>query len=272
MIEQSVIKAMRDDGKGYGEIAKELNVTKAMIVYYCHKWDLKGPRKSIYSDGIATMKWLKLAGLEYISGEVNTKANVVVKNLQCGHVYQINVRTVYQKAKGYEGITLHCPVCEENARKQKEEAEVFKRYQREWAYEHKPVRARQIQITTCKRCGGAFIGTSKYCSKECMNRAQNSRKEAARRIREKEQMIDKDISLERLYERDNGKCYMCGIKCNWDDKTITENGTIVVGPTYPTIEHVVPLSKGGNHSWDNVKLACFMCNTKKSDKTYPLVS
>lgn len=32
------------------------------------------------------------------------------------------------------------------------------------------------------------------------------------------------------------------------------------GPDYPTIDHVIPLSKGGSHTWDNVKVACGECN------------
>lgn len=34
-----------------------------------------------------------------------------------------------------------------------------------------------------------------------------------------------------------------------------------------TIDHVVPLSKGGKHEWTNVVTACSTCNNKKGDKT-----
>ena len=37
----------------------------------------------------------------------------------------------------------------------------------------------------------------------------------------------------------------------------------IVGKKYPSIDHVIPLSKGGTHSWDNVKLAHFSCNSAK---------
>ena len=34
-----------------------------------------------------------------------------------------------------------------------------------------------------------------------------------------------------------------------------------------TFDHVVPLSRGGTDSVDNLALACFHCNRRKSDKT-----
>jgi 5-methylcytosine-specific restriction endonuclease McrA len=28
----------------------------------------------------------------------------------------------------------------------------------------------------------------------------------------------------------------------------------------PTLDHIVPLSKGGSHTYDNLQCACFRCN------------
>ena len=36
---------------------------------------------------------------------------------------------------------------------------------------------------------------------------------------------------------------------------------------YPTVDHIVPLSKGGTHTWNNVQLAHMACNSGKCDKT-----
>ena len=36
-----------------------------------------------------------------------------------------------------------------------------------------------------------------------------------------------------------------------------------------TIDHVVPKSKGGGHSWDNVVSACKTCNHRKGGKSLP---
>jgi 5-methylcytosine-specific restriction endonuclease McrA len=34
-----------------------------------------------------------------------------------------------------------------------------------------------------------------------------------------------------------------------------------------TLDHVIPTSKGGKHSWDNVVTACEWCNNRKGDRT-----
>jgi 5-methylcytosine-specific restriction endonuclease McrA len=34
-----------------------------------------------------------------------------------------------------------------------------------------------------------------------------------------------------------------------------------------TIDHVIPKSKGGDDSWDNLVAACLPCNNKKGDRT-----
>lgn len=51
-----------------------------------------------------------------------------------------------------------------------------------------------------------------------------------------------------LVKRDGGLCQYCGKKGS-------------------TIDHVVPRSKGGQHVWENVALACARCNGKKADST-----
>ena len=85
------------------------------------------------------------------------------------------------------------------------------------------------------------------------------------------QIIDKDINITRLYKRDGGRCYLCGCECDWNDHKVSKTGYEYPGDRYPTIEHMVPISRGGLHSWNNVRLACFKCNTDKSNRMFPFV-
>ena len=78
-------------------------------------------------------------------------------------------------------------------------------------------------------------------------------------------MVDKDITLKEVARRDNDICYLCGHPVDWNDCS-NDNGVFLVGPNYPSVEHVIPIAKGGKHAWDNVRLAHCYCNTLKSDK------
>jgi len=51
-----------------------------------------------------------------------------------------------------------------------------------------------------------------------------------------------------VFARDGGRCAYCGA-------------------TAASIDHVVPRSRGGRHSWDNVVAACHRCNRIKADRT-----
>jgi 5-methylcytosine-specific restriction endonuclease McrA len=132
----------------------------------------------------------------------------------------------------------------------------------------------KIVSRKCVVCGSRFdvnyrLG-NKTCSKRCSleNERIVRKKNGANRRHDKRISRDKridNITLKKLYRRDEGKCYLCGGVCNWNDWRVSDNGNKYPGDTYPTIEHVVPISKGGFDSWDNVRLACWKCNLEKSD-------
>ncbi|MBI3590099.1 MAG: HNH endonuclease [Candidatus Melainabacteria bacterium] len=62
----------------------------------------------------------------------------------------------------------------------------------------------------------------------------------------------KEIPLTRrnLMYRDHYKCQYCSVKTN-----------------DLTIDHVIPRSRGGSDSWENVVACCQKCNVKKGDRT-----
>ena len=119
-------------------------------------------------------------------------------------------------------------------------------------------------VRTCAVCGGKTT-RPKYCSDMCAKKASNKRRELIRRKKISTAMVDNDITVRGLYLRDGGRCYLCGGLCDWTDFTEID-GTIICGNRYPSIDHVMPLSKGGLHSWDNVKLAHRICNSLKKDQ------
>ena len=113
----------------------------------------------------------------------------------------------------------------------------------------------------CPVCG-TITDNPKYCSDKCRKRANYIIQNTRRRAKIKNALIDEDITLFRLFERDNGRCHICGGRCDWEDRG-EKNGRFYPGGNYPTIDHVTPLAKGGKHSWNNVKLAHHSCNSAK---------
>lgn len=72
---------------------------------------------------------------------------------------------------------------------------------------------------------------------------------------------DDTVTLKRVREKFSDICQICGQPV---DDTDIENGHIK--RMYPTVDHIIPLSQGGTHTWDNVQLAHMSCNAGKCDK------
>lgn len=113
----------------------------------------------------------------------------------------------------------------------------------------------------CPVCGKP-TNKPKFCSEECRKKANYTIQNVRRRAKVHGAMVDSDITLHDLFIRDNGRCHICGGVCDWNNYEYT-NGRFIAGKNYPTIDHVRPLAKGGAHSWDNIKLAHFGCNSAK---------
>ena len=119
----------------------------------------------------------------------------------------------------------------------------------------------------CKGCGTPFVdvwlGTSSasYCSPKCATRTIRQQRKARKRGAVQS---DRGIHWTTVAARDGMACHICGDVCDPEDKT-TVNGNHRNGLTYPTVDHVWPLARGGTDTWDNVKLAHAWCNSAKSD-------
>lgn len=123
-----------------------------------------------------------------------------------------------------------------------------------------------IITKVCVVCGKQFTTTrlsKKYCSVKCNSKLKHIKND--KRIY-RNGKPDLSITLSKLYERDKGICQECGIVCDWHDIDTRDDGTLVAGDSYPSIDHIVPIAKGGLHQWDNVQLLCRHCNSVKRDR------
>lgn len=60
------------------------------------------------------------------------------------------------------------------------------------------------------------------------------------------------FTRQNVYDRDGGKCMYCG-------EHVSRNKF--------TFDHVIPKSRGGKTTWQNIVVSCLKCNSKKDNKT-----
>ena len=110
----------------------------------------------------------------------------------------------------------------------------------------------------------------KYCSRECERKHNNRLSKEwkrgkrisdthRRRARRYGCEYDASVTLDALIARDGLRCNICGKMCNPEDREWSE----YAGPLSPSIDHIIPMSKGGGHTWGNVQVAHIICNSYK---------
>ena len=189
-------------------------------------------------------------------------------------------RKNYYKYKSNEGkfSNLYCIECN-NVRlygdKICDKCKVSKRYIAAYNYTSK-----------CRHCSKEFgidiklnnIGIihhlNNYCSFECNKQSKKISNKNNRRIYIRKYKRIKDdkqwariygnkyepISRTIVYRKHNYICTSCGVKCLHPNKENYNQSNAA------TLDHIIPKSKGGSHTYDNVTLLCRSCNTIKGNK------
>lgn len=109
-------------------------------------------------------------------------------------------------------------------------------------------------VRECRHCGESFVPygkRSRYCSTKCYRKAHR-RAGNLRRWRAKDRFGH--FTKTDIAERDQWQCHLCGgvvTRSDW------------------SLDHLVPVSRGGEHSRDNVALAHLRCNVSRGAKLLP---
>lgn len=128
-------------------------------------------------------------------------------------------------------------------------------------YRRKRVNKRISIKCKCKYCGAYYepsygdkrrVGCSGKCTKKYNEQVRKDR-ERANKYRGAFEKIERPI----VYERDGWVCQICGAPTH---KTYNNKDMLS-----PTLDHIIPVSKGGAHVYDNVQCAHLLCNIRKSD-------
>ncbi|MBO6092434.1 MAG: HNH endonuclease [Oscillospiraceae bacterium] len=270
---------LRNQGLLHKDIAKLLGCSINSVKNACKRYKVHKPFDSMKEKRIANI--VSIAGYEYIGGFVNTHSKISVKCRLCGGTFERQYANLRKQAEGKYPNEMRCPYCwrkgieeyrqKKREPKEREAQEKAKRRAEQLSRKVNDQLTKRLAIHVCKNCGCEFsiastdYNSDLYCSKQCQLRWHNRVKNEKRIDKLKERPHDTDITLEKLFKRDGGVCYICGRLCDWMD-IVNQDGTLIAGDNYPSIDHVKPVSKGGTHTWSNIKLACRACNTRKGWK------
>ena len=109
----------------------------------------------------------------------------------------------------------------------------------------------------CSWCLEPFVAkrrNQKYC---CIPH-QNIAKSKRRKARLRGASAGEPISLWVIYERDGGRCGLCGAGVDRNAKWPSRQA--------PSVDHITPISRGGNDNADNLQLSHLSCNMRKSNE------
>lgn len=185
---------------------------------------------------------------------------------ECGHKKIIKDGTL-RKWKHISFSIVECDECVkcrrqiEKIHKEAESKDIIKR---QW-FETHTEQTSLFNFQKCCVCGIEFEGNKRrlYCN-DCRLQMRRQASNIKEKKRHKIYSKGDKITLSELYKRDKGICYLCGKICDYSDY-VCNGKSIICGNMYPSIDHVKPLSLGGLHTWENVRLAHRICNSIKSD-------
>lgn len=119
--------------------------------------------------------------------------------------------------------------------------------------------------TVLRRVDNARLGRH-CCSTECRHARQfgatalgstyDWNSDAKQRARSHGCAVVEDVDRISVMQRDGWACYICGV----DTSLISDP----FDPASATVDHVIALSNGGEHSMRNVRRCCLGCNSSKA--------
>jgi len=131
-------------------------------------------------------------------------------------------------------------------------------------------RREQLPWRECVVCGELFKPKRRSVAKRCSSTCRGwewakkhpevgERSRMARRAREAGATLER-VDPMIVLERSAWRCELCGAKTPRRFRGTSH-------PNAPTIDHIVPLARGGSHAYANLQTACLRCNVRKATRT-----
>lgn len=113
----------------------------------------------------------------------------------------------------------------------------------------------------CRICGTLFTSRTPrqwLCSDDCRRQQARAHSSAYRASRRAGRSVERPVIPSRIFDRDRWRCHICRRKLTAKHKW--------PHPWSPSIDHLLPLTRGGEHVPENVATACLRCNIAKSNR------
>lgn len=175
------------------------------------------------------------------------RENDTATEKQCARCLEVLPRTEFHKQKrSKDGLRGWCKPCT--------------RASNTSSYESNKDRARAWQIEYLSRPEVREARTEMLRAYYAKNRDVYAKRAHVRRALIADALVDEGVTIQALRERHGDSCVFCG-------RGLLFEGGRDYDPRRASMEHMVPLSRGGEHSWANIRLSCWECNLSKNDKT-----
>lgn len=114
----------------------------------------------------------------------------------------------------------------------------------------------------CKECGSEFLRPyashrKVFCSERCSRKDRRRKGRASRRALMAGVQVE-NVDPIRVFERDGWRCQICFVKTPKSLRGMYDNRA-------PELDHVLPISLGGAHSYMNTQCSCRLCNLTKGN-------
>ena len=263
-----VARKYKAEGHSHREVAERFGKSEQWSVTWCKgimpmPGIIKNPRNQYTSgnfDRIENARQIiekNYPTLEYVRGFTHIDKPVIVRCKICGAEFERSMITLRHK------IPIRCEACyrvkQENIQKERQQEKTRKKYKRE--SQSFNARQKQLIMRFCA-CGELLNDPNRTMCKACARNKQK-RRDSEKKYKRRIQAFTKEtctISLRKLFDKDEGICWICGNAC---DYKANPNDNV-----YPSIDHILPISKGGRDEWSNIRLAHRGCNSKRGNRVH----
>jgi 5-methylcytosine-specific restriction endonuclease McrA len=175
---------------------------------------------------------------------------------KCGIEYPATPEFFSKSQRGKYGLRGNCKQCESAYNKEHHAriADKLRKYNQQWEQSHAEYRREYRRKWRSENPDKVKENHRRWIAE---NPERNAAKERNRRAKKRaSQGRHSAQDVKEQLKRQSNRCYYCNCKM------VAKRGY----PNSQTVDHVIPLDRGGRNSPDNLVIACARCNFSKNNR------